>query len=83
MLQAGAGAAALDIKKEHLVDECKPAASFISSDAERTAMSRPVNAIAFLCSIFDVDFGNLVEEHDLGARKDLSWKVDFVPVDPS
>lgn len=44
-------------------------------------MKKLLEAMAPTCCIYDVDFRNLVEEHELGASKVINRKVDFFIVD--
>lgn len=45
-------------------------------------MTKLVNKIALLCSNHNLDFRNLVEDHNHGGTKGLNSKVDFVIAGP-
>lgn len=77
-LDTKAGAGSYKMKEKHIVDEIEPTASSILSKEVRTAISKPIKEVDPLCSIHDVDLRNLLEEHDLGFRKNLSGKAGFV-----
>lgn len=73
-----AGAGTDDRKEEDAVDEIEAATSSTRSETGMAAMSKLVNEMASLYSIYNVDFGILAEEHELVVREDLTWKADFV-----
>lgn len=76
-----AGSAA-STKVDYKVDEVEPAASPSLIEDGKRAMKRLAKAMASVCSIHDVDFRNLVEEHELSAGEDFAGKVGFVLADP-
>lgn len=76
-LETGAGGGAQEIVEEHTVHESEPAASSTPSEEERTVMSELFKPMALLCSVYDVEFKNLMNEHGLGVGEDLSRKLDF------
>lgn len=39
-------------------------------------------AVVFICSIYNVNFRNLVEAHEPGIGKYINGKMDFVLVNP-
>lgn len=69
-------------EEEYIVDKSAPAVSSALPKKRRTVMSRLVKEMAPLCSIYDVDSTNLVEEHELGLGDGLSVKLDVVLGDP-
>lgn len=76
-LEAGPGAAALDIEDDDIVIESKPASSSTPSGERRVAMSKLFKEIPPLCSVHDVDSRHLVAERKLGVGDDLAGEVDF------
>lgn len=38
--------------------------------------------MALLCSVYEMEFRNLVNFHELAVRKDATVKLYFVPADP-
>lgn len=52
------------------------------SKVERAAISKLVKEMAVICSIYDVDLRDLLEEHELAEGKDLDEKGDLVLADP-
>lgn len=67
------------MRVEDIVNESTPTTSLILSEKGRTLMSRLVKRRILFCSIHDVEFNYLVNEHKIGNRKILSRKFDFVP----
>lgn len=77
-LQAsGAGWGAYDVKEANIMKDSEPAASSNLREETRTTMNKRVRAMAHLCSIYNVHFKTLVEEHELVVGYNLSETVDF------
>lgn len=55
-----------NMEEEHIVDESESATSFTLSNIKRISMSKLVKETAFLCSVFDMNFKNVVEKHNHG-----------------
>lgn len=64
-LEEGAGANVYEMKEGYIVDEIEPATSSILSRVRRTTMRKIVKGRALLCNLYDVDFRNLTEEHEI------------------
>lgn len=64
-LKIGAGAGADDMNEEGIVYEVEPPASWLLSKRWSTAMSKLVAEMAYLCSIYDADFRNMVKNTSL------------------
>lgn len=47
-------------------------------EKRKTTLRKLIEAIAPLYSIYNVDFGKLAEEHELGIREDVRGKVSFL-----
>lgn len=77
-----ASASAHGMKMEGVVDEVEPATSSTLSEEEKISMRKPIKKMASFRVIYDADFRNLVEKHQLGVGEDLSRKVDLVLVGP-
>lgn len=80
-LEMGACEGVHDIKEENIADESEPAASSTLTEEWKTAMSKLVRAMAILCFIYEVDFNNLMKEHEhclgdyLSGREDFFWQT--------
>lgn len=48
------------------------------SEEGKTAMSKLIKDMASVCSIYDADFSNLTEEHELGTGGDVKGREDLV-----
>lgn len=69
-----------EMKKEGIVNEREPTASWILNKKWKTAMSKTFEVMAPLCFIYNLCFRNLAKERELGFRMDLRGKMDFVQV---
>lgn len=69
------------MKKEHVVDEVKLAASSSLSDEKTTVMSQDSEDISLLCFLYSISFKDLVEKHALGVGNGLHTKVDLLQTD--
>lgn len=67
--------------EEEVVNDSEPTASQTLSIESSSAMSKIVNAMTSLCTIYDAFFSNLAEWHELRVREDRSRPVDFVLAD--
>lgn len=65
------------------MDKVKPSAPSTVGKGWNTAISRVMKWMAPACSIYSVKFRNLWEGHALGAKENLSGKMDHVLVDSS
>lgn len=68
--------------KADVENEGDHAASSALSEKGKTTMSKLVENMAFLCSVYDMGFTVLVESHELVTRNNLSGKLHFVLADP-
>lgn len=80
-LKTEVGAGSHYMKEEEIVDDSQHSACSILRKAGRTAISKYVKEITSLCSIFDMDFGNLPDEHCTSMREDRSGKENLVLAD--
>lgn len=71
----GASASTLDTTEWYVVDQVEPARSSILCGEGKTAMSELMKEMASTSFIYDLDIRNLVEDYELGTRKDLSVKL--------
>lgn len=69
-------------KEEDIVDDVLPAATLGLSEEGKAAMATLVKWRVPVCEAYDVEFRNVVEEHELGAGEELDGKVDLVVADP-
>lgn len=70
------------MKEGYIVNESEPATFSTLRKNERTAMSKTVEVVAFLCSTYNVDFKAVVENHKFGVREGLSLKVKLLLANP-
>lgn len=82
-LETGTGAGEHNMKGEDLVDKVEFAASSALSKVMKAVMSILNRNMALLCSIYDIEFTNMVEEEELEIGGNLSVKADFVLADHS
>lgn len=54
------------MKEEHVVNKSKPAASSTLNENGQTGMSKVFKEMNPWCSVYDVEFKNLMDEHELG-----------------
>lgn len=71
----------MNAKEENVEDEVDPAASSTLGAEGSTKMKRLLEAMAPICRVYDIDFGKLVEEHELGTREGINGKMEFMFVD--
>lgn len=69
------------MEDEYIKNESEPVTSSTLSKKGRSAMSRLVNTVASLSSIFHVERMNLVQDHGLAIGEDPTGKVEFVVTD--
>lgn len=81
-LEIGADAGLQEMKKQDIVNTNEPAASPSLCEEQRTAMWKPEETMALLCSIFDVDLKNLKKQLELVVQNGSIVKVDFELVTP-
>lgn len=81
-MKTGADEGAQDMKKEVVLHEMASAMFSALREEEGTTMSKLVKEMAPCCSIYTVDFRNLVTVHALDFGQDLSAKLDFILTDP-
>lgn len=67
------------MKDKHIADEIQASEPSTLSKDQKTVMSEHSREMFSVCSIYDVEFGNLAEEHELGARYDMGGKLAFRP----
>lgn len=77
LLETATGAGTKPMKEEDIVGESDSVAYSTPREEGRTAMSRLVNTVDFLCFVYNVCFRTLVEEHKICDEKDLNRKVDL------
>lgn len=70
------------MKDEDVVDEIEPTPFPTLSKVEGTAMKTFLIKLAPLCSVHEVKFLKVVEEHELGTEEDLGRMADFVHAKP-
>lgn len=70
-----------DERRKYEVESVPDVSSTLSKE-ERTATCELLEPTALLCSFCNVDFRNLEEENELGAREYLIGKVNLVLADP-
>lgn len=70
------------MKEKVIADDSEPAASSTLIEKWGTVMGNLIKAVAFLCSIYCVNFKTLVEEVTPSFEEDRSKKVYFVLADP-
>lgn len=75
--QTAADASPAKMKEEYIVDEIKLVTSATASKDKRTVMNRHIKEMASLCTIYDVSFKHLAEEHNLSVGEDQSGMVEF------
>lgn len=78
LLETGPSASAHDMKEKHIVDQVEPAVHSPLSKKDKTGIWKSVREMAYVCSVSDVDFRNLEEEHKFGAGKDMTRNVDLL-----
>lgn len=81
-LETGADVGLQEMKEKDILDGSELAASSTLREEGRLVITKFIKAMALLYSIFNADFRNLVEEHELMVGEDLTVEVDFVLVDP-
>lgn len=64
-LEPGASASAQNMKKKDMVNLVERAACSGISNEWKTAMSKPIKEMTPVSSIYDIDFRNLAQEHQL------------------
>lgn len=69
-------------KEDDIMNESDAAALSTLNEERRTSINKLVIAMALLCSIQDLDFRNLAQEHMPDVRKDLSGKSNLNLADP-
>lgn len=75
-------AGAHQMKDEDIVDGPKPTASSHVNENGRTAMGQLVKVTALLCFVYDVDYRNFVDGHEVDIGEDPSGTFDFVLTHP-
>lgn len=65
LLETEAGAGTLSNKVADVVDQIKPVLSSTVSEERRTTMTNLIKEIARFCFVYDADFRNVAEEHEL------------------
>lgn len=73
--ETGADVGEDDIKDESSVHELECTATSILSKVGTTEMSKHIQEIAPLCSMYDVDVTNMADKREIGFREYLSGKV--------
>lgn len=79
----GADVGAHKMEEEDIVDENETAVSSTLRKDKRTALSKRFKTMAPFGFIYDMDFGNLAEEHDIDARSHMSEKLGILLAEPS
>lgn len=67
---------------EYIIDDSEPATFLTLRDKRRTAMNKPVQEMALLSLIYDMDLRNLSEEHELDAKSTFRENKGTVSVRP-
>lgn len=70
------------MKEEDVVHEVTPAASSTLVKDEKIGMSKIVEEVAAVSSIYDIDCRNLAKAHEFSTEEDLSGKVNLVLDEP-
>lgn len=71
------------MKDEDIVEKSVPAVSPSLSKEGKTVIRKLSKVLAPFSFISNGEFENLVEEHGLSVKEDLSRRVDLCPIQPS
>lgn len=73
---------AMSTEEENFVEEVSLAMSSEMSE-EVLAVVKMLEVMILVCSIYDVDFRNVADVHELDTAEDVNKNAEFVLVDPS
>lgn len=77
LLERRASASYFGMKEVGIVHESRAAAFSTVSENEKTTMSKIVEEMSPLCTVYEVDFRNVSEGHEIGVENALSGKGDL------
>lgn len=81
MQETGEDGKLLKMLEEDIIDESQHIASLTVNKENKGTMDELVKATAAMCFIYDEDYGNLVQKHELAVEENLTEYVHFVLVD--
>lgn len=71
-VETGPDAVVQEVKEAEIMHDSEPGLSLTLREEKRTAMSKIVEVVDPLCSIYDADLRNLAEMHELVVGENLS-----------